>query len=69
LKYIVICYSEGSFSRVSSAGDGMSSNVKVVVRVRPFASIEVNRGDKTVIEYPGDGGIWVCLHVVLLIKF
>ncbi|XP_066920777.1 myb-like protein Q [Clytia hemisphaerica] len=52
--------SEGSFSRVSSAGESPStSTVKVVVRVRPFNTNEKTRNDKPIIEYPGEGGIWV----------
>lgn len=48
-----------SYSRSSSAYDSSTSNVRVAVRVRPLCASEEERGDKEIIEYPGQGSIWV----------
>ena len=34
-------------------------NINVVVRVRPLNSREIKNDDLSIVQFPGDGGIWV----------
>ena len=34
-------------------------NINVVVRVRPLNAKEVKNDDVSMLQFPGDGGIWV----------
>lgn len=43
----------------SDLDDLDGDNINVVVRVRPLNEREVKSGDYNVIQFPGDGGIWV----------
>ena len=36
-------------------------NINVVVRVRPLNGREVKNDDVNILQFPGDGGVWVSL--------
>ncbi len=47
----------------SSADDDApvdGDNINVVIRVRPLNAREVKNDDYNILQFPGDGGIWVC---------
>ena len=51
---------------MSSGGEGEidGDNINVVIRVRPLSQKELKNGDDNILQFPGDGGIWVIRHVL-----
>ena len=42
-------------------------NINVVIRVRPLNAREVKNDDYNILQFPGDGGIWVGQFYTLLL--
>ena len=49
-------------------------NINVVVRVRPLNSREIKNDDLSIVQFPGDGGIWVrigpenCTKLIIILR-
>jgi len=51
--------SSGAGGDEEGSGGVDGDNINVVVRVRPLNAREVKNGDSNMLQFPGDGGIWV----------
>ena len=51
--------SEGDNSSTDSDGD----NINVVIRVRPISQKEQRANDEGIIQFPGEGQIWVSKNI------
>ena len=47
------------FSIQGSASDLDGDNINVVIRVRPISNKEQRNNDEGIIQFPGEGQIWV----------
>ena len=43
----------------NSSSDGDGDNINVVIRVRPISQKEQRANDDGIIQFPGEGQIWV----------
>ena len=49
----------GSVRSLDPSEEIDGDNINVVVRVRPLNAKEVKADDQGIVQFPGDGGIWV----------
>ena len=54
-------------SELSGDGSDMDGdNINVVIRVRPISSKESKANDDSIIQFPGEGQIWVTIQTICL---
>ena len=56
---------------MSLDGDGGAAidgdNINVVIRVRPLNQRELKTADGSVLQFPGDGGVWVGTPLLIIL--